>query len=46
MKRSEAEALVETLGGKVSKSVNKKLDFLVTGEKSGSKRRKGREAKD
>jgi len=35
--RREAKALIETNGGKVAGSVSKKTDFLLSGEKSGSK---------
>ena len=38
--------MVEELGGKISKSVNKKLDYLVTGEEPGIEGGKGPEAKD
>ncbi len=45
LKRSEAEALVEAQGGKISKSVNKKLDYLVTGTSPGSKVEKAEKQK-
>ncbi len=35
--RGEAEELIRRLGGKASSSVSKKTDFLVVGEKPGSK---------
>lgn len=37
MKRSEAEAMVEALGGKILSGVSSKLDYLVAGEEAGSK---------
>ena len=38
--RREAKALIEANGGKVAGSVSKKTDFLLSGEKSGSKHEK------
>ena len=43
MKRDEASALIESMGGKVSGSVSKKTSFVVVGENAGSKERKARE---
>jgi hypothetical protein len=37
MKRSEAQALIEAAGGKVSGSVSKKTSYLVAGTEAGSK---------
>jgi len=37
LKREEAAALIEANGGKVASSVSKKTDYLLCGEKAGSK---------
>ncbi len=37
LKRDEAQALIETHGGKVTGSVSKRTNYLVAGEKAGSK---------
>lgn len=42
MSRSEAEALVESLGGKAGSSVTKATDYVVVGENPGSKLDKAR----
>ena len=41
--RDEARSLVESLGGKTSSSVSKKVDFVVAGEDPGSKFDKAKE---
>jgi len=40
LKRNEAKKIVEDNGGKVVSAVSKKLDYLVVGEKAGSKLKK------
>ena len=37
LKRKEAEALIKQAGGKIASSVSTKTDYLVAGEKAGSK---------
>ena len=37
LKRSEAAAMIESFGGKVSGSVSKKTSYVLAGEAAGSK---------
>ena len=43
LKRNDAKELIEQAGGKVTNSVSKNTDYLVTGEDAGSKLKKARE---
>ena len=43
LKRSEAKSLIEAAGGRVSGSVSSKTDYVVVGEKAGSKQEKAAE---
>ena len=43
LKRNEAKELIEQNGGKVTSSVSKKTDFVLTGEEAGSKLDKARQ---
>ncbi len=42
MKRSEAEAIIESLGGKILSGVSSKLNYLIVGKDAGSKLEKAK----
>ena len=42
LKRSEAEEMVEQIGGKIVSGVSSKLNYLVVGEDAGSKLEKAK----
>lgn len=44
MTRSKAEAMIQSLGGTIAASVNKKLDYLIVGADAGSKLTKAQKA--
>ncbi len=43
LNRKEAETIIENVGGKISSSVSSKTNYLLAGEKPGSKLRKAKE---
>jgi len=45
MSREEAKAMIEANGGKITGSVTKKTDYLLAGEKAGSKLKKAESLK-
>jgi len=42
LKRNEAEELVLQLGGNIASTINKNLDYLIVGDKAGSKLEKAK----